>query len=174
MTSKNEISEWQKLSWAEKLQICQSGEAQEDSLLHTYVTIFIAIEAMFFALVFGLALSLSWLVVITILAILVAIWFMHVFYQRGKGVDRWGALLYGLYKDASMNEFKDYYYGCFKREELMGTKHGWFLIIFGWSDGKWWSWFKSFTSARRVCVTYTPILVIIGWIVLILVKTLDC
>ena len=169
-------TKWQELSWAENIQICQQGEAQEDSLLHTYVTIFIALEGMFFTLVFTLALSPYLLITIAIVAIVVTIGFIYFFYKRGKGIDAWGSRLYELFKKEGMKEFEDYYYGCFKRKELIGRKWGWFHIIFGWGEGKWWkrwNWFKSFKSARRAVTTYMPILVIMAWILILIIK-IDC
>ena len=79
VTQTSNDNEWQNLDWVEKLQICQQGIAHEDSLLHTYVTIFIAIEALFFVLVFSLDLPSWLLLVISLFAIIVSILFIYYF-----------------------------------------------------------------------------------------------
>ncbi len=172
MTGKSEGSEWQKLTWAEKVQICQQGIANEDSWLHTYVVIFIALQAMFFAIVFNLELHWGWLIVIAIVAISVAIWFIYKFYVRGDAVDRWGEIMHGLFEEvgklelSAQPEFLKHYKGSPERRARKRKKCGWFFVIFGWGKNPW-NWIN---SARRVLGTYTPLLVCFAWIFLVIYK----
>ncbi len=55
MTDKkvNNNSTWQNLDWEKKVQICQQGIANQDALLYASVVIFIALEAMFFSVIFS-------------------------------------------------------------------------------------------------------------------------
>ena len=86
----NKESVWQSLEWARKVELCEHGIANEDSLLHTYMVIFIALEAMFFAIVFSVELWWWLNIVIAFLAILLAVVFIFILLRRGEAVDRWG------------------------------------------------------------------------------------
>jgi len=180
MTGKSEDSEWQKLSWAEKVQICQQRIANEDSLLIAYVVIFIGIEAMFFAFMLSNNIVMPcWLgKIIPALGILVAINFALVCKRRGDAVDRWSVIFYTLWSQVPPDETiaiielnknlvvkakdigKDYE-GCVER--LKGGWRGWKPIISGWGRKrdrlKFWP-----QSARRLVTIFTPFLVIIIWI----------
>ena len=177
MASVSEDSEWRKLSWAEKVQICQQRISQDDSLLIAYVVIFIGLEAMFFAVMFSSNIVMPcWLSkTVPALGILVAINYMLVCKHRGDAIDRWSVIFYTLWRQVPPDETiaiielnknlvvkaKDIgkgYEGCVER-----LKGGWKAIFFGWGrrrDGlKFW-----LKSAHRLVTISTPILVIIIWI----------
>jgi len=163
---------WKDLDWAKKVQICQEFLADEDSWLHTYVVIFIALQVMFFAIVFGLKLHLWGVIAIAIVAILVAIWFIYIFYVRGNAVDRWGEIMYKLFTEVDQQELPaqpellKHYKGSLERRERKRKKCGWLYVIFGWGCNPW-NWIK---SARRVLGTYTPLLACFAWIFLVIYK----
>jgi len=177
MTDNNKGRVWQNLDWAKKVGICMQGIDHEDSLLTTFVVIFIALEAMFFAVVFSMKLSFCFNLIIAILAILVAGNFAYLFKRRGDYVDHWGAILYALWKGAflieesesevSASELMKHYEGCFERR-----KRGRFAIIFGWGS------LGCRLKSPRLCITtFTPILVILVWIVIVINQVmgiLDC
>jgi len=174
VTSKSEESEWQRLSWAEKVQICQQGIAHEDSLLTTHVLIFIALEAMFFALVFSIELGLLFNIIITILAIYVAVLFIKISKKRGDYVDCWGAILYALWKElgeedisrVKASEIAKHYEGCCDRRKRSSKE-----IIFGWGSCKEKLQYFFWETVRRFMTTFTPILVILAWIIIIAIKS---
>ncbi len=172
MTSSSEDSEWQRLSWAEKVQICQQGVAHEDTLLITYIVIFIGLEALFFASVFSMKLPLCVNIIIAGLGIAVAFEFMYIFYRRGKCVDVYSAVLRALWQDipedealAEVEGFKVkarciteiYGSSCAKR-----LKGGCRATFWGWGPCR--EWFKHFfTSPRRFHTKFMPVLVIVIW-----------
>ncbi len=170
MTDKSGV--WKDLDWEKKVQICQQFSADEDSWLHTYVVIFIALQAMFFTIALGLKLPPEWVTTIAIVAILVAIWFIYIFYVRGNAVDRWGEIIYKLFMEVDQQEFPaqpellKHYKGSPERRGMKRKKCGWFYIIFGWGCNPW-NWIK---SARRVLGTYTPLLVCFAWIFIVIYK----
>jgi len=184
MTGNSEDSEWQKLSWAEKVQICQQRIAQEDSLLIAYVVIFIGIEAMFFAFMLSSNIVMPyWLgKIIPALGILVAINFALVCKRRGDMIDRWSVVFYSVWKKVPDDETiasiclnknlvvkaKDIgedYKGCVER--LTGRWRGWKPIIFGWGRKRDRLKF-CLKSARRLVTIFTPILVIMIWIFILI------
>jgi len=187
MTSSSKDNEWQKLSWAEKVQICQQRIAQEDSLLIAYVIIFIAIQAMFLAVILSSNIVMPcWLgITIPSLGILVAINFALVCKRRGDMVDRWSVVFYSLWKKVPRDEViatsitlkgkqlvvkaKDIgedYKGCVER-----LKGGWKPNFFGWGRvfDRLKFWLK---SGRRLVTIFTPLLVIIMWVFIIVVRIL--
>jgi len=187
MTSISEDSEWRKLIWKEKVQICQQCISGEDSLLISYVVIFVGVEAILAAVVLGNILSLSFDKTIAALGILLAVIFALVCKQRSDLIDRWGTILYELWNELPADEelnknenlprlsgkalikakdiAKDYE-GCVER-----LKGGWKVIIFGYPPCreacKFW-----LKSARRLTIVFCPILVIVTW-ALILCQILD-
>lgn len=163
MSNRSDNEKWQDLRWFEKMQICQQGFSHEDNLLFTYTVLFIAIEAMFFVLVFNLDSPCWLLMTISIFAILVAILFIYHFYRRGQAVDRWGERIYKLWRAQDADEFIAHYKGCVERRLMDRKKCGWFCVIFGWGLNPW-RWIK---SGRRVIVSYTPVLVILAWLIVI-------
>jgi len=184
MTSISEDSEWRKLSWAEKVQICQQRIAQEDSLLIAYVVIFIGLEAIFFAAMLSSNIVMPcWLgKTVPALGILVAINFALVCKRRGDMVDRWSVVFYSLWKKVPDDEViatsitlkgkqlvkaKDIgedYKGCVER--LKGGWRGWKPNFFGWGRlfDRLKFWLK---SGRRLVTIFTPLLVIIIWILIL-------
>jgi hypothetical protein len=177
----NDKSEWEKLCWKEKVQICQQGISGEDSLLISYVVIFVALEATFAALVISQVLCSGSSQAIAVLGIALAVIFILVCKRRGDIVDRWGAILYKLWKEVPGDEMLDKssnlpkgvgeeeealvkaekivkdYGGC--RRRLQG---GWKAILCGWSPchEKRKLFFK---SARRLTIVFCPVLVIVMW-----------
>ena len=153
------------------------GIDHEDSLLTNFVVIFIALQAMFFAVVFSMKLSFCFNLVIAVLAILVAFYFAYLFKRRGVYTDHWGAILYALWKEAfllaegkselGVSDLMKHYEGCFER-----SKRGRFAIIFGWGS------LGGRLKSPRLCIaTFTPILVILVWIVIVVHQILsisDC
>ena len=192
MHNKNNGSVWQKLDWDKKVEICMQGIYHEDSLLITFVLIFIALEAMFFAVVFNMK-SCFWLnITLAITGILVAIYFMYILKKREDYVDHWGTILYHLWQETSRtgenesgvsaSELVRQYEGCMER-----NKRRWPSIIFGWGwrgfcsgneknkKGKFgWlnvirkrkRWLQPLWSPRWLLVTLMPFLVILGWVVI--------
>jgi hypothetical protein len=162
---------WQNLDWEKKVTICQQGISHGDNLLFTYVVIFIALEAIFFATVFNIG-SPCWRIVVASLGILVSIYFILVFKWRGDDVDRWGAVLHSLWKEVQnkhedvsgvrAEDFVRHYKGCVERKN-----RGWKAIFFGWCTPcermKYY-----FRSTRRFMTICTPLLVIVVWVVIIL------
>jgi len=172
MTSSNEKSEWQKLDWEKKVAICQQGAAHEDSLLITYVVIFIALEAMFFAAFFNLKPPSPWNIVIAALGIVVAIECMYIFYRRGKCVDVYATVLRALWQDIPEDEVlakvEDFEVKAKCIKEIYGSScakrlaKGWRGTFCGWLP--WCEWFKHFhTSPRRFLTKFMPVLVIVIW-----------
>ena len=179
MISSSEDSEWKKLNWKEKIQICQQSISQQDSLLIAYVVIFIGLEAIFAAIVVSGILHQCLDLTIALLGIAVAINFAFVCKRRGDAVDRWGTILYSLWSQVPPDEViatsrtlkgeelkvkaKDIgedYKGCVER--LAGGWRGWKPIFFGW--GRKRDRLKHFfQSGRRLTIFFTPILVIIMW-----------
>lgn len=170
MTKEDNPVDWQKLDWQVKMQICQRGMVHEESLLNTYVTLFIAVEAMFFAFVLGVNL-VNWLnIIIAIIGILVTIRFAKTFYDRGKQVDLWGALIYNLLQkiDAdnhTLLQITDRYEGCSVR-----ITKDWKSIVFGWGTISerlkhfFWGY------ARRLKTTLIPFIVILSWTIVIIIS----
>jgi len=188
VTSANKDSEWQELSWKEKIQSCQQHISQEDSLLIAYVVIFIGLEAIFVAVVISSILSRCFDLTIALLGIAVAINFALVCKRRGDAVDRWSVIFYSLWLQVPPDEViasielnnkklvvkaKDIgedYKGCVKR--LAGGWRGWKPIFFGW--GTFCERMcNCFSSARRFVIICTPLLVIIAWVIII-PHILDC
>ena len=56
-SKENENQKWQKLEWEKKVTICNQGIANEDSLLLTWVIMFIALEAILFTILEFLKIS---------------------------------------------------------------------------------------------------------------------
>jgi hypothetical protein len=199
MTDKKKGSVWQKLDWAKKVEICMQGIDHEDTLLITFVLIFIALEAMFFAVIFNMKLCFCLNLIIAVLGILVAVQFAYFFKRRGDYVDNWGTILYELWNEASLmeekesgvrlgaSEFVKHYEGCMERK-----KRGSLATIFGWKwfglysgskeerKGKFgWlavirkrkGWFQPLKSPRWMLVPLMPFLVILVW-VLVMVATI--
>ena len=178
MTSISEKSEWQKLSWKEKVQICQQDIAKEDSLLISYVVIFVGVEAILAAVVLGNILSPSFDKTIAALGILLAVIFALVCKRRSDLVDSWGAILYQLWNELPADEelnrnenlprlsgkavikAKDIAEDCEGCVERL--KGGWKVIILGYSPRrkalKFW-----LKSARRLIIVLCPTLVIVMW-----------
>ena len=188
MTSNSGDCEWQKLPWAEKVHICQRGIAHEDTLLITYVVIFIALEAMFFA-VFGVPASYI-KITSSILGILVAIRFVCIFKKAGDAVDRWGTILHDLWEELNeqelcksgvkTSEFVKAHQPSVEKWNRRKRIKGWLEIIFFWWDNKcpdaksnclmirwlkigWCNISAIVGSRRRMMTTCTPLLVIAAW-----------
>jgi hypothetical protein len=161
---------WQNLSWKEKVQICQQGAAHEDNLLSTYVTLFIAIEAMFFAFVLSVNL-VCWLnIIIAGLAIYFTLRFVRIFHKSGCKVDHWGKILYSLWtevgdNDSDLLDIAKVYTGCVDR-----SVKNWKNIIFGWGTRREKLYYFFWGYARRLITTFIPIIVIVSWIVVIIIS----
>jgi hypothetical protein len=182
----NQYSAWHNLTWKEKMDICQQGVSQEDSLLSTYVTIYIALEAMFFAIVLTLGLSWWLTLIIGLLALGVSFLFVRIFLRRGDAVDRWEEIMCNLWEQAANAaelplekntciEFVNHYKGSRERRNRGKWSNFW-----GW---RWWikisendekeqgkfEWFSQiskrkvmlgpFVSARWILVTLMPLMV---------------
>lgn len=162
--------QWDKLEWLTRLQICQQGASAEDGLLHTYITIFVAIEAIISAVGFGvLQLNTAGFIVVSSFGILIAFLWLVVTRKRSEAVDRWDTLLYGLWKEVdstlcqsiekkALSGFVKHYEGSHKRysEEGFGNS----LIIF--------------KSGRMWITVFVPILLIVLWVGAIIWKLVDC
>ena len=189
MISSSEDSEWKKLIWKEKIQICQQRISQEDSLLIAYVVIFIGIEAIFATVVTSSILHRCFDLTIALLGIAVAINFAFVCKRRGDAVDRWSVVFYSLWEkvphdeviatsmtlkgkelEVKAEEIGEDYKGCVER--LAGGWRGWKPIFFGW-DRKRDRLRFYLKSGRRLVIMFTPILVIIVWSIII-PYILDC
>lgn len=203
MSGKREDRKWNELTWFKKVQICEQGISNEDSLLSTYVTIYIAIQAMFF--VIALSLDYWWWfpVVIAFLAFFVSVLFIRLFLIRGDAVDRWSEILAGLWtqevsstlsdKEKGVSELAQYYEGAVERRKKSKWSRFW-----GWN---WWGTYKYsegktskkfrwvsrilhrrgrfgfLNSARWILVTLMPVMVSMGWITIIIITVineLDC
>ena len=78
MTGDNK-DEWNNLSWKDKVQICQQGIAHEDTLLFTYVVIFIGLEALFLTAIFSGILPPCAKFVVIIFGFFIALYFICIF-----------------------------------------------------------------------------------------------
>jgi hypothetical protein len=97
MESKNNVN-WDELSWETKVQLCELSRANENSQLQSYRLIFIAIESILFAVVFGVAWNYVVIVFcLDVLGIFLTIVWWHVARIRGEASDRWEKLLYELW-----------------------------------------------------------------------------
>lgn len=173
---------WQKLGWEKRVTISQQGIAQEDSLLHTYVVLFIAVEAMLFATLIAKGWGDLWSIIIAVLGIGLAIIFMFILEKRGNAVDRWGEILSQLWGEAEREEFANHYKGCVKRREIRQKRCGKFWVFVGWrGKGKkrygilrvlfgWEGHFERFKSTRRLLVFFVPLIVMILWILIMAVS----
>jgi len=182
VTSSSEDSEWQKLSWEKKVQICQQGISHEDSLFIAYVVIFIGLEAIFATVVVSRILSSWFNVAIAVMGILVAFEFMYIFYRRGKFVDVYAtvlrALWQGIPEDEVLAKVEDFEVKAKCVTEIYGLscarrlKGGCRATFCGW--GPFREWFKHFfTSPRRFPTKFLPVLVIVMW-ALLMWKSFDC
>jgi hypothetical protein len=188
VTSVNNDSEWQKLHWKEKIQICQQRIGQEDSLMIAYVVIFIGLETVFTTIFLSRILPCCFNVAVASLGVLMAIIFMLVCKRRGDMVDRWSVVFYSLwqkvpddeviatsktYKDKNLvvkaKDIGEDYKGCVER--LKGSWKGWKPIFFGWGrvSDRMCFWL---TSWHRLVTVFAPILIILMW-VLLLYRILD-
>jgi len=196
----NKDSIWQSLEWARKVELCEQGRANEDNLLHSYIITFIALETVLFAAVFSVAWSILWAVLlVSPLGLFLAFLWMHVNELRGNAVDRWTAILAGLWAqvdapkvielEKGILEFAEHYKGGIERREKR-RKSGRKAVFLGWGwfgsykgseerrRGKF-GWLYSFLrrekrlgplrSARWVLTVFIPLLVVIGWILVIVV-----
>ena len=159
----NKDSEWQKLDWARKVELCEQGRANENNLLQNYRLIFIALETILFATVFGVAWNNLWALIFIFIGIGLAILWMHVTELRGNAVDRWEEILAGLWakvdkSEAGVSELTGHYRGAMERRKRR-KERGRKAVFKGW-DG-----WKRFRSARWVLTAFIPFLVILGWIV---------
>ena len=161
---------WQSLNWEKRLAISEQGIANEDSLLHTYVIIFIALQAMLFGILIAKGWGQWWSALIAFIGIGIALWFMYLFENRGNTVDLWGEILYGLWGEAGKQELAERYKGCWRRRENRKKRCGRLINIVGWG-----SVFerKRYGSARRVITTFMPLILVIVWI-LVTVVSFDC
>ena len=191
MADKNNGFAWQKLDWDKKVNICMQGIDHEDSWLATYVLIFIALEAMFFAVIFSIKPDFYLSLFVAALGILIAVIFVCLFKRRGDYIDHWGAELYDLWGQvenvAGVNalEIREHYKGCEERkargyraiilgygwhghyigsEEERKGKFGWLRVII-----KRKGWLQPFKSPRWVFGTLMPFLVIVVWVVVMVV-----
>ncbi len=161
----NKNSEWQKLDWATKVQICEQGRASENHLLHTYVVIFIALEAMLFAIMIAKGWGHSWSIPIPILGMVFAVWFACLFVSRGIRVGRWEELLTNLWLEADKSKLAEHYKGAVERRKRR-VKHGIIALFLGWGWGR-------FKSAHWVLVTVVPLAMFFLW-VLVIIGSFDC
>ena len=165
--SKVNNNKWQNLNWEKKVQICQQGIANQDSLLHTYVVIFIALQAMLFVAVFSEGWGQWWSIPIAVMAIGLAILFARLFELRGNAVDRWGEILYALWDEAGESELAAYHKGSVEKRERRREKFGRFLIFKGWGL------FGRFNSARWMLITLMPSVLVVVWILMMVMSFIN-
>ena len=173
----NNNSTWQNLDWEKKVQICQQGITNQDALLYASVVIFIALEAMFFSVIFSNINLPPWMnnIVVPALGIVVAGFFVVIFKRRGDSINRWGIILHKLWQEIEEKNIS----GVLKQELLKHyyasknwRQKGWCGVWLGW--GPWCAWLKNyFVSTRRFIILFTPILVILMWIVIIVVSCIN-
>lgn len=172
---------WQNLEWEKKVSLCNQGITAEDSLLLTLVIMFIAFEAIFFTILTTVGWGHYWSVVLAFLGIAVIILYMYLFERRVKRVDRWGKMLFQLWKDGGKEEIANNYLGCVKRIDKRKEKYGWLKVMLGWCeevDTKKRlkrikcviSWFNCFKSTIRLFTTFIPVILIVVWILVIVVS----
>ncbi len=177
----NKNSTWQNLDWEKKVTICNQGIANEDSLLLTWVIMFIALEAILFTILIGVGWGQCWSIGLTISGVLFVISYMCLFVVRGSRVNLWGEMLYRLLEEAGQQDLAEHYKGCAERRGKRKEKCGRWKVIFGWCDkdenvGRFKrkiSWFRCFKSTRRWFTTFIPLIIVIVWIVL-MVKSFVC
>jgi hypothetical protein len=138
----NNKDAWKRLPWKEKVQICQQGIAHEDTLLLTFIVIFIGLEALFFTVVVTDKLGKCVDIAIAAIGILVAIRFVHIFVKAGNAIDRWGMMLHDLWDELNgqylcksgvkASEFVELHKPSVKRREIGRKKCGCWKIVFGW------------------------------------------
>ena len=173
MTGKSEDSEWQKLSWAEKVQICQQAIAIGDTLLLTLVVMLIALEAMLFTILAAERWGQWWSIILAVPGLVYAGFHIYFFEIKGSQLDCWGKTLHDLLTEAGLIEQAKHWEGCVERR-----KHGRWKVIFGWCEkdkhmGRFKriiTWFKCFKSTRRWFTTFIPLVLVIVWILLIVVS----
>ncbi|OGN99263.1 MAG: hypothetical protein A2Y89_03465 [Chloroflexi bacterium RBG_13_51_18] len=102
-------NDWKDLAWETKVQISEQSRANENDQLQNYRLIFIAIEAILFAVVFGAVWKYLVIVIfVAILGILLTVIWWHVTRLRGEAVDRWEKLLYELWVKVRLTELKSW------------------------------------------------------------------
>ena len=161
---------WQNRDWAERVQICQQGIANEDSLLLTLVIMFIAFEAILFTILIGGGWGQRWSIILAVFGVGSVIPYMYFFEIRGNAVDHWGEMLHGLWEEAGQQELAQYYKGCVERRYRRQQKRGRWIVIFGWGHPFDMGRFK---STRRWFTTFIPLGLVIIWI-LLMVESFSC
>jgi hypothetical protein len=195
--SDNRRDTWQFLSWQEKMTICQQSVSQEDSLLSTYVTIYLAIEAMFFAIVLTTSISMCLTIIVGLIAIGVSYLFIQAFLRRGDAVDRWEVIIRELWSQACQSaetttdldmcqEMMEHYTGSLGRRARKR-----------WANFWGWNWLGSYSgtlknkrrksgwlfsimqrkgrlgpikSARWMLITFLPLMICVGWVIVFVIK----
>jgi hypothetical protein len=168
-------SEWHKLDWARKVELCEQGRVNENNLLQNDRFIFIALETILFAATFGVAWGNLWALVFAFVGIGLAILWVHVTDLRGNAVDRWEEILSGLWakvakSEAGVSELTKHYTGAVERRKRR-KKGGRQSVILGWGG------FGRLRSARWVFTTLIPSLMITGWLAVMAVTIIgafDC
>ena len=168
----NDNGTWQNLDWEKKVAICQQAIANQDALLYASVVIFIALEAMFFSVIFSDINLPPWMnETVPALGIVVAVCFMFIFKRRGDSINRWGTILHKLWQEVKGEKIS----GVPKQELLKHycaskkwRQKGWRGVWLGWRPFR--TWLENyFVSTRRFIILFTPILVILMWIVIIVI-----
>jgi hypothetical protein len=154
---------WRKLDWATKVKLCEQGRANENSLLHNYYVIFIAVETILFAAVFSIGYPRLWGGFIGLLGLFLAILWAHVCELRGNAVDRWEEILASLWREIEsselgVSELADHYKGAVERRRK--RRDGGRRAIFFWG----WGGIRRFLSARWVFTSFIPFLVVCVWV----------
>lgn len=155
--SDNNNDVWGNLEWSRKVELCEQSRANENSLLHSYLMIFIAVETILFAAVFAKGWNQFWGGYVALLGLMLAILWGHVCELSGNRVDRWEEKLNGLWKQAGELELTERYRGAVERRERR-RKQGRLAIFLGWGHA------KRFLSARWVLIAFMPFLTICLWI----------
>ena len=174
-SKENENQKWQDLEWAKKVQICQQGIANQDTLLYTSVVIFVALEAMFFSAIFSnIKLFPCMNETIAAVGIVVALAFLFIFKRRGDSINRWGVILCELWREIEENDIS----GVPKEEVLKHycsskkwREKGWRGVILGWCPCC--DWLRNYcVSTRRFIILFTPFLVVVMWVLMLV--SFDC
>jgi hypothetical protein len=162
--------DWKNLTWKEKMGICQKGISHEDSILLTYVTLFVAIEALFFACILSANLIWWFNIIISLVAIVLTVRFVMTFYRRGYHVDLWGSLISELWNEVdtdneTIKKISQRYKVCTER-----INSNWKTVILNWGKPK--EVIKAICGgyARPLLFVIIPFIIILSWIIVIVIS----
>jgi len=160
--AQDKYSEWQKLEWAKKVELCEQGRANENNLLQSYRFIFIAVEAILLAAVFNAGWNQLWGGFVALLGLALAILWGHMSELRGNAVTRWEEILASLWakvdeSEGGVSELAGHYGGAVERRRRR-REGGRIAIFWGWGRH------RRLLSAHWMFTTLMPLFVVCVWL----------